>query len=167
MPLTTEGNPERETELPELGVAPEKVRFVIVKARQFDAKESESDPDEGSDAIDDGMADVLEDDPENDAVEQELTAFINGMDEEEQTNLVALAWLGRGTYGIDEWAEAIDTAKTEHNKRTAQYLLGLPLLGDYLAEGLAAFGEDFDDETEEEFEEESDDEEDEDEEDRE
>ena len=149
MPLTTKGKPEAEKELPELGVAPEKVRFVIVKARQFDAKEGESDPEEGSDAIDDGMADVLEDDPENDAVQQELTAFINGMDVEEQTNLVALAWLGRGTYGIDEWQEALDTAKAEHNKRTAQYLLGLPLLGDYLAEGLEAFGESSDDEDEE------------------
>ena len=152
MPLTTKGKPEADTELPELGVAPEKVRFVIVKARQFDAKEADSDPDEGSDAIDDGMADVLEDDPENDAVEQELTAFINGMDEEEQINLVALAWLGRGTFGIDEWKEALDTARTEHNKRTAQYLLGLPLLSDYLAEGLEAFGESYDDETDEEYE---------------
>jgi len=152
MPLTTKGKPETDTELPELGVAPEKVRFVIVKARQFDAKEADSDPDEGSDAIDDGMADVLEDDPENDAVEQELTAFINGMDEEEQINLVALAWLGRGTFGIDEWKEALDTARTEHNKRTAQYLLGLPLLSDYLAEGLEAFGESYDDETDEEYE---------------
>jgi len=149
MPLTAKGKPENETDLPELGVAPEKVRFIIVKARQFDAKEGDSDPDEGSDAIDDGMADVLEDKPEDDAVQQELTAFINGMDVEEQTNLVALAWLGRGTYGIDEWQEALDTAKAEHNKRTAQYLLGLPLLGDYLAEGLEAFGESYDDEDDE------------------
>ena len=155
MPLTAKGKPEGETELPELGVAPEKVRFIIVKARQFDAKEAESDPDEGSDAIDDGMADVLEDDPQNDAVEQELREYINGLDEEEQINLVALAWLGRGTYGIDEWKEALDTARTEHNKRTGQYLLSLPLLGDYLAEGLEAFGESFDDETDEEFDEET------------
>ena len=151
MPLAAKGDPE---ELPELGVAPEKVRFVIVKARQFDAKEADSDPDEGSDAIDDRMSDVLEDKPSEDAVEQELLEFINGLDEEEQINLVALAWLGRGTYSIDEWKEAIDTARTEHNNRTAQYLLGLPLLGDYLADGLAAFGENFDDETDEEFEEE-------------
>jgi hypothetical protein len=80
-----------------------------------------------------------------------LIAFINGMDVEEQINLVALAWLGRGTYGIDEWQEALDTARAEHNKRTAQYLLGLPLLGDYLADGLEAFGESYDDETDEEF----------------
>jgi Protein of unknown function (DUF3775) len=144
-----------ETDLPELGISTEKVRFIIIKARQFDAKEGDADPDEGSNAVDDGEADVLEDKPDDDAVRQELMQFINkGLNEEEQVNLVALAWVGRETYGIDEWAEALDTARTEHNKRTAQYLLGLPLLGDYLADGLAEFGEDFDDESDEEFDEE-------------
>ena len=151
MPVLDEDD---EEDVIELGISTEKVRYIIVKARQFDAKEGDSDPDEGSDAADDGMADVLEDKPEDDSVRQELTAFINGLNEEEQINLVALAWVGRGTYDIDDWEEAIDTARTEHNKRTAQYLLGLPLLGDYLAEGLEAFDEDFDDETEEELDEE-------------
>ncbi|HEY2071196.1 MAG TPA: DUF3775 domain-containing protein [Rhizomicrobium sp.] len=138
---------DTEDSTPELGIAAEKVRFIIIKARQYDVKEGDSDPDEGSNASDDGMADVLEDKPETDAVRQELVTFINkGLDEEEQMNLVALAWLGRGTYDLDEWQDALDTARTEHAKRTAQYLLGLPLLGDYLAEGLEAFGESFDDE---------------------
>lgn len=148
MPAIEEGDDE---DVIELGISVEKVRFIIVKARQFDAKEGDSDPDESSNAADDGEADVLEDKPEDDAVQQELVQFINGLTEEEQINLVALAWVGRGTYDIEDWDEAIDTARTEHNKRTAQYLLGLPLLGDYLAEGLEAFDEDFDDETEEEF----------------
>jgi len=138
-------------ETPELGIAADKVRFVIVKARQFAAKEADADPDDGSNAMDDGVSDVLEDKPEEDAVRQELTSFINGLDEEEQINLVALAWLGRGTFDVEEWDEAVDTARNEHNDRTAQYLLGLPLLGDYLADGLEAFGETFDDETEEEL----------------
>ena len=142
-------------ETPELAISAEKVRIVIAKARQFDAKEAEADPDEGSNATDDGMADVLEDDPENDAVREELVTFINGLNEEEQVNLVALAWVGRGTYDLADWDEALDTARTEHNKRTAQYLLGLPLLGDYLADDLDAFGEEFDDETEEELDEEA------------
>ncbi len=145
----------KEEDAPELGISAEKVRIVIAKARQFDAKEGDSDPDEGSNAADDGMADVLEDDPDNDEVRQELIAFINGLNEDEQINLVALAWLGRGTYDIEDWDEALDTARTEHNKRTAQYLLGLPLLGDYLADGLEAFGEDYDDETDEELEDEA------------
>ena len=138
----------------ELGISVEKVRFIIVKARQFDAKEGDADPDEGSNAADDGETDVLEDKPEDDAVQQELVQFINGLTEEEQINLVALAWVGRGTYDIEDWEEAIDTARTEHNARTGQYLLGLPLLGDYLAEGLEEFDEDFDDETDEELEDE-------------
>jgi hypothetical protein len=136
-----------DDETPELGISAEKVRYIIVKARQFDVKEDDADPDEGSNASDDNMADVLEDKPEQDAVEQELTEFINkSLDEDEQINLVALAWVGRGTYDVDEWSDALETARTEHNNRTAQYLLGLPLLGDYLADGLEEFGESFDDE---------------------
>ena len=140
-----------EDDVIELGIATDKVRFIIVKARQFDVKEGDADPNEGSNAADDGMASVLESKPEEDGVRRELVQFINGLNEEEQINLVALAWVGRGTYDIENWDVAIDTARTEHNKRTAQYLLGLPLLGDYLAEGLEAFDEEFDDETGEEF----------------
>ena len=140
---------------PELGISSEKVRIVILKARQFDAKEGDADPDEGSNAADDGMADVLEDKPEDDAVRRELITYINGLNEDEQGSLVALAWLGRGTFDLGEWDEALQIARDEHNDRTAQYLLGLPLLGDYLADGLDAFGEEYDDETDEELEEEA------------
>jgi hypothetical protein len=138
MPLLS--TPDPADEPPVLGIATDKVCHIILKARAFDAKEGDSDPDSGSNATDDGMADVLEDNGD-DPVQRELTAFIRGLDDDEQLNLVALAWVGRGTYDLGEWQEAIDTARNEHNKRTAQYLLGLPMLGDYLEEGLAAFGE--------------------------
>ncbi|MEA2823781.1 MAG: hypothetical protein QOF03_263 [Alphaproteobacteria bacterium] len=134
-----------ETEPPpgvELGINPDKVCQIIVKARAFDAKEGISDPNSGSNAADDGMTDVLEDLPDDvDATRLELLEFIRALDEDEQLNLVALAWVGRGTYDISEWREAMSIARNEHNKRTAEYLLKLPLLGDYLEEGLAAFGE--------------------------
>jgi len=135
-----------ETERPsdvELGINPDKVCQIIAKARAFDAKEGMSDPDSGSNAADDGMTDVLEDLPDDvDATRLELVEFIRALDEDEQLNLVALAWVGRGTYDLAEWNEALREARNRHNKRTAEYLLGLPLLGDYLQEGLAAFGED-------------------------
>ena len=135
-----------ETEPPpgvELGINPDKVCHIIAKARAFDAKEDVSDPDSGSNAVDDGMTDVLEDLPDDvDATRLELLEFIRSLDEDEQLDLVALAWVGRGTYEISEWREARNIARNEHNKRTAEYLLKLPLLGDYLQEGLAAFGED-------------------------
>ena len=119
----------------------DKVCHVIAKARQFDVKEADSDPDSGSNASDDGMTDVLEDKP-SDSTQRELTSFIRDMNIDEQVALVALAWIGRGTYDKDDWKEALELARSEHNKRTAEYLLGLPLLGDYLEEGLAAFGQD-------------------------
>lgn len=129
----------------ELGINSEKVCHVIAKARAFDAKEEMTDPDSGSNAADDGMTDVLEDLPDDiDATRLELLEFIRSMDEDEQINLVALAWVGRGTYDLGEWREALNQARAQHNKRTAEYLLGLPMLGDYLEEGLAAFGLDCD-----------------------
>jgi hypothetical protein len=131
---------EDESELPDLGINPEKVCHVIVKARQFDVKEAVSDPNSGSNASDDGMTDVLEDVP-NDPTLRELKAFIRALDEDEQIWLVTLAWIGRGTYDAKQCSEALKVARDEHNARTAEYLLGLPLLGDYLEEGLAAFGE--------------------------
>jgi len=130
-----------ESERPDLGINPDKVCHVIAKARMFDAKEGASDPDSGSNAADDGMTDVLED-LSDDPTYRELVAFIRALDEEEQIWLVALAWIGRGTYEASELSEALREARDQHNKRTAEYLTGLPLLGDYLQEGLAAFGED-------------------------
>src|SRR5688572_29103186 len=129
-----------DSELPDLGINPEKVCHVIVKARAFDAKEGATDEDSGSNAADDGMTDVLEDLP-GDPTLQELKAFIRALDEDEQAWLVALAWIGRGTFDGKDWMEALRQAREERNARTAEYLTGLPLLGDYLEEGLAAFGE--------------------------
>ena len=125
---------------PSLNIATDKVGFIIMKAREFDVKEGDSDPDAGSNPTDDGNADVLEDQAD-DPVREELIGAIRGLDEDARFELVALAWLGRGTYDIDEWQEAVDTARSEHKKRAAEYLLGLPLLGDYLEDGLAMFDE--------------------------
>jgi hypothetical protein len=124
----------------ELGINTEKVCYLIQKARMFDVKEGVSDPDSGSNAADDGMRDILED-FSGDATRQELVEYIRSLDEEEQIALVALTWTGRGTYDANEWKDAVAEARRAHNKRTAEYLLGLPMLGDYLEEGLAAFGE--------------------------
>jgi hypothetical protein len=71
-------------------------------------------------------------------VRSELISTIRGLNEDEQIDLVALAWLGRGQ--LDDWDNLRAEACRAHNKRTAQYLLGMPLLGDYLAEALSQFG---------------------------
>lgn len=68
---------------------------------------------------------------------QELVSTINGMNEEARSELVALMWLGRGTYTKAEWSSAVDEARDASNDHTAQYLMGAPLLPDYLEEGLS------------------------------
>jgi hypothetical protein len=123
-----------------LEINPEKVRQVITEARMFDAKEEQSDPDSGSNATDDMMADILED-GKDDATLQELMEFIRSLDVDEQIDLVALAWIGRGTYEAAELEQALAEARRAHNSRTAEYLIGLPMLGDYLEEGLNAVEE--------------------------
>ena len=77
-----------------------------------------------------------------DATFEELKSFIDSLNRDEQCALVALAWVGRGTYYAENWNQALSEARGEANGRTAEYLLGIPLLGDYLEEGLSHFGED-------------------------
>ena len=129
-----------DTDTPPLSISMRKVAFIITKAREFDVKEGDSDPDSGSNPTDDGTADILEDGA-GDSTRQELFDAIRGLDADQRVELIALAWIGRGTYDIADWKEAIDTAQQEHGKRPAHYLMEMPLLADYLEEGLDAFGE--------------------------
>lgn len=126
-------------EAPDLSISPEKVCFIIVKARAFEAKDVLTDPDDSSNASDDGMRAVLEDHGD-DPVRRELVAFIRALNEDEQVDLVALAWIGRGDGDAETWDEIRAEAQRAHNDRTASYLLGEPLVADYLEDGLAAFG---------------------------
>jgi hypothetical protein len=129
----------KEGGMPELAISAEKIGFLIEKTREFDVKEGATDPDSGSNGADDNMVDVLEDDG-GDPVVREITGFINAMTEDEQIDLVALMRLGRGDGTIEEWDELRREAADGRNRRTASYLLGEPLISDYLAEGLDAFG---------------------------
>ena len=65
----------------------------------------------------------------DDPVREELMGAIRSLNDDERIRLVALAWLGRGTYDLDEWEEAVATARDEHKKRAAEYLLGLLPVG--------------------------------------
>jgi len=86
--------------LPALSISPEKAYFIVAKARQFDAKDGLTDPGSGSNASDDGMRSVLED-RVDDPVRAELISFIHDLNEDEQIDLVALTWLGRGDGDVE------------------------------------------------------------------
>jgi hypothetical protein len=135
----------KERAMPELGISTEKVGFLIEKARQFDVKEEISDPDSGSNAADDNMIDVLQDNGQ-DPVLREITGFISALSEDERVDLVALMRLGRGDATIDEWEDLRNEAAGQRDRHTARYLLGEPMLGDLLAQGLDEFGLTWDEE---------------------
>ena len=72
--------------------------------------------------------------------EAELRSYISDLNDDEKASLVALMWIGRDTYEPEDLAEAIATAKAEATAPTEDYLLGVPLLSDYLEAGLEKFG---------------------------
>lgn len=123
----------------ELTISPEKVCFVIVKAREFDVKDIVTEPDPASNPSDDHDVAVLEDHAD-DPVLQELTSFIDALSEDEQVDLVALTWLGRDDDDASDWASVRDEAARSHNRRTSSYLLGMPLVADFLEQGLSMLG---------------------------
>ncbi len=122
-----------------LAISPEKVCFIIVKAREFDAKDELTEPDPGSNPADDMEISVLEEHADDPVVE-ELTSFTNALSEDEQIDLVALMWLGRDDSTARDWSAVRQEAARAHNDRTAEYLIGTPLVGDFLEEGLSKLG---------------------------
>ena len=99
-----------------LTISPSKIAHIIIRARKFD-----------SDIPGSGQG-------------LELRAFIAGLNEDEQAALTAVMWIGRETFDASELDEAIETARAEATAPTEDYLLGVPMLADYLEDGLNALG---------------------------
>lgn len=118
-----------------LTINPEKVCYIIAKAREIDVKVA---PEEMSDDSDD-MERILED-YADDATYQELQEFLQTLSDDDVIELLALTWIGRGEYSSDEWTDVLKEIRDVREKHTVEYLLGTPLLADYLEEGLSQFG---------------------------
>lgn len=113
-------------------IDPRKVCFIIERARQL-MSEEEGPP------SDDGGRFALSD-AANAPIRNELGQFLEDLDIDEQCALVALAWIGRGDFEAEQWRDAVTLAAGRRDGATSNYLLGLPLLPDYLEEALSAFG---------------------------
>ena len=123
---------------PSLSISPEKVFFIIAKSRQSDGAATDLDANSTS-ADDDAVHGFADHSSITDR--SELSGFIRGLNVDEQVDLVALMRLGRGDGTIEEWRELRrEAAEGRKDGPTASYLLGEPMLGDLLAEGLDAFG---------------------------
>lgn len=122
-----------------IDVNPDTVSFLIDKAREFHAKEQVSIPEQPTSPADDWARQVLADHLD-DFSYQELRTTINDLEPDQQICLVALMWLGRGDFAIEEWDDALAQARDAYNARTAEYLIATPLVADYLEEGLNLHG---------------------------
>ncbi len=127
-----------------MDIALETVCYVIRRAREVMADLDTLDDEPGHHAADDLVKEELPEDDDGGLGENtdltELKDFIDSLNEDEQADLVALTWIGRGTYTVDDWDEAVEVAHEEHPKRVARYLLSQPLLADELEEGLSELG---------------------------
>jgi hypothetical protein len=139
--MAAKERPEDGAEGPivELTIDPDTVCFLIVKAREFDVKVEPDDPDSGSDPTDDDEIDVLED-RRDDPTFAELMGTLEALNEDELAELVAMTWIGRGDFDVEDWDDAKEQALQRGTKGTAEYLLGTPLLGDFLEGGFTDLG---------------------------
>jgi hypothetical protein len=118
-----------------LDVNPDTVCFLISKAREFHAKEEVVIPDMPDSPAEDWGRQVLADHA-GDWTYQEFKATFNDLDPDQQQTVVALFWLGRGDFSVEEWEDAVKEAGEEWTTETADYLIAHPLLADFLLEGL-------------------------------
>jgi len=120
-------------------INPEKICFIILKSRELAMEDTDIEAD-ASNETDDGFSSILTHDGQA-PTEAELLGFIDAMDEDEQNAIVAMMWIGRGDYDSSDWKLAVAEARARRSGPVSKYLLGTPLLSDYLETALSEFGE--------------------------
>jgi len=117
----------------------EQLAYIVEKAREFDAETEPVDSDPGSNPSDDSDVAILEDTDDN-PTRQELAGALDALDDDQRIEILALMWLGRGDFDRAGWRDALRQAREIHNAAETEYLIGTPLLADYLEEAIAALG---------------------------
>ncbi|HEY5206242.1 MAG TPA: DUF3775 domain-containing protein [Roseiarcus sp.] len=130
--------------MPTLTISADSAFAILIKAREFDSKVAETDPGSGSNPSDDNSVDALEFGP-SDNTRHELVSAIHDLNDDEQRDLIALILLGRGDFGLGEWTEARQAAAEIGRERTPRYVSEIPLVSDYLQDGLSQFDQSIED----------------------
>jgi hypothetical protein len=123
---------------PELVITPDSAFAILLKAREFDVKVEQTDPDSGSNPTDDTSVDALEFGASDDT-RHELVSAIHDLNDDEQRDLIALILLGRGDFTLGEWEDARTAAADIGRARVPRYVAEIPLVSDYLEDGLSLF----------------------------
>ncbi|WP_265517070.1 DUF3775 domain-containing protein [Nitratireductor luteus] len=137
----------RKEKIWDFSISPDTVRMLAAKARAFSAAVND-DYDSGHEheiefsdqATDAHSHDGLQEEEEENLTEEEFRELVADLNVDEAAELLAIAWIGRGDYDRQEWNEAVTGAQQRVNQRLAGYLLSMPMLSDWLEEGLEELG---------------------------
>jgi Protein of unknown function (DUF3775) len=69
----------------------------------------------------------------------ELKNLIDDLEPDQQQDIIALMYVGRGDFEKSEWKAALKQARTIPAGNCADYLISKKMMPDYLSEGLARF----------------------------
>lgn len=130
----------------ELALSADTVRMIAQKARAVSESLTDSyeDGHEGDLTFSEEKLETMHsheglvEEEQDDFSEAELRELIEDLNVDEATELVAIAWIGRGDYDSGDMSAAFEEARERATSPVATYLLGLPLLPDYLEAGLDA-----------------------------
>ncbi len=122
-----------------IDINPETIRFIIDRAHELQSDGDSMFTEPQVNPLEEELLGIR-DTPQFDPTDTELKVVVNGLEPDQQQTIVALMWLGRGDFSLNEWEEALEAARDNWTPQTAEYLTGTPLLADYLSEGLAVHG---------------------------
>lgn len=124
-----------------LDLNPDIVCAIILRAREFQAKEDVVIPEQKFSPTDNWALQILADHAD-DLSYREVKALIDDLEPDQQASLMALMWVGRGDFDIEEWDLALEEAAHTLDDRVAEYLMATPMVADYLDDALSLFGYD-------------------------
>ena len=122
-----------------LDVNPDTVCRLAELARVFHAQEEVVIPEEPDNPSGDWPAQILASHA-GDSILEEFRNIVTDLEPDQQQQIVALLWLGRGDFSFEEWPEAARQAAENWNENTANYLIAHPMLPDYLSDALDQHG---------------------------
>jgi hypothetical protein len=120
-----------------MNISEKSVRHLILLARAYDSKEQVDGFERDDDSAETDAVNTLTT-GDNDPIRTQLEDWLSSLDEEAQAELVALYWIGRGDIEGSAFSSAVSEARARRTTPTADYLLGAPLMGDYIELGLDA-----------------------------
>lgn len=123
-----------------LNINPETVCYIILKAKEFQAKEAVTfDEKIPESEYEYDWSQILAD-HEDDLTYLEIKGVIEDLEPDQQVDLLTLMYIGRGDFDLDEWSAARKQAKDNLAPNLTDYLLSKPLIADYLSKALELMG---------------------------